>query len=503
MPIIGNGKNKGVNVNYAIDTSDYIRKLSNIERMYLWSPYSDVSMVTRIKGNISEEKLRSALDIVLQMHPLAGAKIVFDEDYNAWFSTDNVFKPFFKTVNRISDTQWLEELQGEVKIPFNPETGPMIRFVLVYSEKVSDLVVICNHSVCDGMSLVYLIRDLLDIYTHPEQEIKVIEPVDIKDFLPKGGFSLQSVMMKLVMGHANSKWKKNPYYFDHNDAVAVQDAYWEKYVFNTVLLELEPQETKSLLKQCRNKGISIGSAVIAAFIAAHEDIVGTFVKNQKQLWVPFDLRRHATTSVGDVFGLCIGAPRFSYNYNAKKPFWGNAAVLHKEIHERVAKLDSHTMETPDSHPTFMDALSSFALLKEVVPEAYTKTENLKKYFQDKKNITFSFAKRSRSMVPGTIPSNLGRLNIPETYGDLKIDRMIFFPVISDSVPLNLGGLSIGNKMVFSLSYPESRDKINTMTGEMIQIRNRALEYLGFPDKASEKAIEDTINGVKRTCQMQK
>jgi len=492
MPAINGSKNKRIDMigqkNRTIKTSGYIRKLSNLERMYLWSPYSDVSMVARIKGNISEEKLCSALDVVLQIHPLAGAKVVFDDDYNAWFSTDNVIKPFFKTVKMTSDTQWLEELQHEIQIPFNPETGPMIRFVLIHSETVSDLVVICNHSICDGMSLVYLIRDLLDIYTNPEQEIKVINPVNINDFLPKGGFSLQSAMMKLVMGNANRKWEKNPYYFDHNDAIAVQESYWEKYKFNTVLLELEPQETKFLLKQCRNKGVSIGSAVIAAFIAAHEDIVGPFVKNQKQLWVPFDMRRHATTSVDDVFGLCIGAPRFSYTYNAKKTFWENAAVLHKEIHKRVSKLDSHTMETPDSHPTFMDALSSFALLKEVVPEAYTKTENLKRYFQDEKNITFSFAKKSRSMVPGAIPSNLGPLDIPETYGDFQIDEIIFFPVISDSVPLNLGGVSIGDKMVFSLSYPEPRDNGNIITGEMIQIRNRALEYLGFPDKASENAI---------------
>lgn len=288
------------------------------------------------------------------------------------------------------------------------------------------------------------------------------------------------------MSNANRKWEKNPYYFDHEDAVAIQESYWKKYMFNTVLLELEPSETKSLLKQCRNKGVSIGSAVIVAFIAAHEDIVGPFVKNKKQLWVPFDLRRHATTSIDDVFGLCMGAPSFSYTYKSKKPFWENVSVLHNEIHKRVEKLDSSTIETPGSHPTLMDALSSFALLKEVVPEAYNKTENLKRYSQDTKNVTFSFAKKSKSMAPGAIPSNLGSLDIPEIYGDLQIDRMIFFPVISDSVPLNLGGVSIGDKMVFSLSYPEPKDKGDLMTDEMIQIRNRALEYLGFPNKSSAK-----------------
>lgn len=480
--MVNDERNKTGYKDHTINNSKYIRKLSNLERMYLWSPYSDVSMVTRIKGYFSGDRLRNALNIILQMHPLVGAKIVFDDEYNAWFSTDNVIKPIFKTVNRISDTQWLEELQHEIQIPFNPETGPIIRFVLLHSETVSDLVVICNHSICDGMSLIYLVRDLLNSYTNPGKEIKVIPPIDIMNFFPRGCFSLQSVIMKLFMGCANRKWEKNPYYFTRKDAVALQDAYWEKYKFNTVLLELGPPETESLLERCRNNGVSIGSVVITAFIAAHEDVIGPFVGNQKQLWVPFDLRRHATIPIDDVFCFCVGSPRFSYTYKSNKSFWDNCLVLHKEIHKRVEKLDSAAVETPDFDPTLLDALSTFALLKDIVPEAYRKTENLSRFIQDEKNIAFSFAKKSAHMIPGTIASNLGRLEIPETYGDLKIEKMIFIPVISDSVSLNLGGISIGNNLVFSLSYAESKDDQNSITIEKIDICNRALEYLGFPDK---------------------
>jgi hypothetical protein len=39
----------------------------------------------------------------------------------------------------------------------------------------------------------------------------------------------------------------------------------------------------------------------------------------------------------------------------------------------------------------------------------------------------------------------------------------------------------------SLNYVE-RVGGDALTGEMIRIRNRALEYLGFPGKASERAI---------------
>jgi len=64
--------------------------------------------------------------------------------------------------------------------------------------------------------------------------------------------------------------------------------------------------------------------------------------------------------------------------------------------------------------------------------------------------------------------------------------MIFIPVISDSVSLNLGGISIGNNLVFSLSYAESKDTQNSINKEKIDVRNRALEYLGFPDKVKKE-----------------
>lgn len=471
-----------------LNVSGCFREVNNLERVYFWTPYGNVSMIARIKGNFSEDKLRFAIETVRKMHPLLGAKIIFDEDHNAWFSTDNVPQPNVKIIARVSDTQWFEELQHEITIPFDLEKGPMIRFMLIHSENVSELVIICNHCICDGMSLTYLVRDLLIYYLNPEKEVKVVFPSDMVDFIPKRGFSISSVMMRLFISHANRKWKKKPYNFKYEDSVALQNAYWDKNMFKTVLLELGPQETKDLSKRCRENGVTVGSAVTAAFIAAREEIKEPFKKNQKKIWIPFDLRRHINKKIGDVFCLCVGAPIFPYTYNSKKPFWENVSLLHGEVHKRVEKLDSGAFEVLDFDPTLMDALSSFAPFKNVVPEAYIQTENLLQFSNDKKNIAFSFAKKSEHMTPGTIPSNLGKLNIPETYGELKIDRMVFLPVLSNSVPLTLGGVSISDKLVFSLIYPEQKNSNGSKTMEMIQIRNKALEYLGFPDNASEKAM---------------
>lgn len=100
-----------------------IRKVSNLERAFIWKPNSNVSMIIRIKGDVSEVKLRAALERVRQIHPLVGARIMFDEDHDAWFSTDKVPAPRLKTFHRLSDRQWFEELQREIKIPFDLKTG--------------------------------------------------------------------------------------------------------------------------------------------------------------------------------------------------------------------------------------------------------------------------------------------------------------------------------------------------------------------------------------------
>jgi NRPS condensation-like uncharacterized protein len=473
------------------DISGCVRKVSPLERFFLWSPENNVSMITRILGDIDEERLLNALDMVRHVHPLVGAKIVFDANHDAWFSTDGVPEPNFKTIIRVSDKQWFEELQHEIQTPVNLETGPMIKFRLLYSEYVSDLIVICNHSICDGMSLVYLTRDLLNFYVNPEQNVKVLNPPNIFDLLPKENDFASPDSQRI--NYVNAQWKKTPHYFDHNDFNALQTAYWEKNQFGTVLLELDSPETKVLSKRCKDKGVTVGSSVTAAFIAAYEDVIGPFVGDKKQISIPFDLRRHATSPVDDIFCLCVGASRFPYNYNSKKSFWENALVLHNEIHERVKKLDWNGIAIPDFDPAFLDATSRFAPLKEVIPEAYSRTENLKRFSEDTKNIAFLIAKKTdKKSQPGVIPSNLGRINIPESYGDLQIDRMVFIPSGSYFVPLVLGGISICDKMVFSMNYPEPKNIGDSMTNEMIEIRNKALEYLGFSDAMSENTINRAI-----------
>jgi len=61
------------------------------------------------------------------------ARVVIDQHHDVWFSTDHAQKATLRTVSRTSEEQWFEEVRSEYLVPFDPERGPMIRFVLVRS----------------------------------------------------------------------------------------------------------------------------------------------------------------------------------------------------------------------------------------------------------------------------------------------------------------------------------------------------------------------------------
>jgi NRPS condensation-like uncharacterized protein len=465
-----------------------VRRLSNSERFWLWNPAANVVVVARIIGDVSEKGLMTAINAVRRMHPLLGARVIFDDHHDAWLSTDKVPDTVLRTVPRISETQWFEEIRHENRIPFEPEIGPLIRLVLVYSPQVSELVVFASHSICDGDALAILIRDILVCYANPEKEVQVLQPLNLEDCLPKERFSLPGLIAKTFLNHYNRLWRNRPYYFTQMDFNEIHKAYWDRTRYSIALIQLEPEETSVLAAKCRENGVTITSASTAAFLAAYRDILGPFPKDKRVIWVAYDLRRHLKENIGDVFGLFAGAVQFKFNYNQNKSLWKNAKELHGIIRKDVENNRIAGRELLLIDPTLIDALG-FCPFTQLVPEAFERTKNLSDFAHDTKNVALSLSQKIISGAPGTIITNLGRLNYPETYGDLRLDRMFFIVDSRGFTPLILGGVGLNGKLVLSLNYVEELgNKGSPLDRDMIRIRNRALEYLGFPEKVNDRGI---------------
>lgn len=446
-------------------------------------------------GDIDEETLERAIDAVCHRHPLTRCRVVFDEHHDAWFSGDSVPRSALRKTPRTSDSQWFEELRREYRVSFEPEIGPLIRFVLIYSPEVSELIIFSEHCICDGTALANLIRDILSCYADPsyadsKKEAAAISPPAITDYLQKkDSFPLTEIIGNFFINRYNNQWLKNPYYISQEDFYEIHAAYWEKYTYSIALLKLEPEEACDLTIRCREKGVTIGSALAAAFLAAYCEVIGPLPKNKRTISMPFDLRRHFKEGHAEGFCFLSGGFNFPFAYDREKNFWKNAADLHKIIQRRVKMLDNSGLDMEHFDPTLIDAFFNLAPYIKQVQYAFNQTENLSAFARDKKSPAIAISNKIVSKLPGLITTNLGRLDFPEIYGDLRLDRMFFIPSTGDEVPLVLGGIGVCGKIVFSLNYLEQNDGNGPSSmQDMIRIRNKALEFLGFPEKANESAM---------------
>ena len=143
-----------------------IREMTGNERKFLWIPAANVTLAARVSGRIDERAFRNAAAKLSLRHPLIRSRVRREGD-RAWFVSSGVPEIPVRFVPRDSDSQWLDEVMTEYKTPFSPETGPLIRFTVVHSDTVSDVIVYCQHSICDGTALVYVLRDLLSLAAEP------------------------------------------------------------------------------------------------------------------------------------------------------------------------------------------------------------------------------------------------------------------------------------------------------------------------------------------------
>jgi len=464
-----------------------LREMSHLERAFYQIPGLKVTMVVRLEGKVDPLSLQSAIDRIPQKHPLLGAKVVFDADHTAWFSTEEVEKPILSTMKRASSAQWFSEFQKMQAEMFEPQRRPMADYRLLYDEKGADLIVMVSHVITDGTAMVFLLRDLMELYANPHLQTEQVFPLKMSDYMPPARPSLKTWITKQYASKYNKKWLRNPHYFDQQDYQAINEAFWKKYTYGSVFLELKDQQLAVLQQKCHSRQVSMGSAIAIAFLAAHEQLKGAFTGSKRTISVPFDLRRHATRPVGDLFSLCVGTFMFKFKYKANRSFWDNAVEFNKLVQKSMKQMNSAYMELEYFGATFLDAFNAFGFPVIERWDSIKHTENLKRFAGDKRNPAFKMVKSYKNKAPGTLFSNVGRVLIPNTYGEVKISRLALPSVFTENMEMLLVGATISDYLVFTMAFVEEADnpeKPQTRLG--IEIRNEALKLLGFPESVSQE-----------------
>ena len=432
-----------------------------------------VSILTRIKGNVSEQMVRNAVDKVQQRHTLLRVRIELDEEQTPWFTSEDVQEIPIEVISHINDDSWIEVYDKACKEPFDFDKRPAIRFYLLQSENISDILIFCHHVICDGMSLAYLARDLMVHLGDQNHEVEILpDPLPIsREIIPEDQ-KLASIVMK-VMDKINNKWEQEKVLFDQEDYLNLHDIYWKNFTHKTISIELSEEQTNEFVKNCKRENVSVNSALVTAFVGAQLVVQGKKPFHSK-IGVGGDLRNRLTPPVGEGIGFYAGLVNPKFKYNLKKSFWDNARLFHSNVKKLYTNKnffkDPLTFTALD--PSIMEA-RNYKMLGGLVPSSSSRFGKISN-FSIREDTALALLKRSKSdsirnMIMGTAVTNLTRMNFPNKYGPLELDRLIMHPgggLALPTVNLVIGAVTCANKLSLLLEYAE--ETIDTETVKKIE-----------------------------------
>jgi NRPS condensation-like uncharacterized protein len=463
-----------------VKVKKYERKITPIERTFLRSPYAIVTMIARIKGNVSESMLTNAVSQVQQRHPNLRVRIREDDDHNPWFTSEGAGEIPVKIVPRESDDHWIHVYHDECQIPFEFEERPAIRFILVQSSTMSELVIFCHHIICDGLSLAYLARDLMVHLGDSARGVEVLPdpaPID-RDAIPKD-VSLNAIV-KFFMNRINQKWQDDEIFFDQEDYVDLHRAYWDKYTHQMLPVELSEAQTTALVERCRKEKVTVNSALTTAFVGAQTTVQGDR-PHHSSISVAGSLRDRLAKPAGEVMGFYAGAVTLKHKYDGKTSFWENVRRLHRRVQPLYTNKNLFAEHLTWCYlaPGILESLS-FKMIGGLVPPHFARYPKLSA-FSKRDDLISSILKREKMdsldrFVMGTAVTNLTRMDFPNKYGTLELDRLIMnpggaFPLAM--VNIVLGAVTCAGKLSLLVEYAEQT--IDTSTVE--KVRDRAMGFL--------------------------
>ncbi len=365
------------------------RRLLFGERMLLGDGTEPFNAVIpfRLRGTFALKDIQEALAKIQKKHPWLKALIAHDEKNIPWFDVpENPISIPVRIIARKGEDQWQEESKREWNTLFDPKKLPLIRFVWIKGEDVSDMLFAFHHCLCDGGSAMAFLYEFLKVLDNPNADIGIEHPIlGIQDVVPAHILNnrKQKLKAKFIGRLAVTAIKYIP---TGKKSIDRQDDY---------LLHWKVDETVSqqLISYCKSNGATVNTFLSAVLLQAFKKVKGTGAFNKVSC--PVDIRRFATQVKNDhifAFGLMIVV-----SANEKLSFIENLHAMQASVERKTSKLDPYiTMMVMESGH---DALNNFT--------------KLLKNGKSSNDCMFS---------------NLGRIQIPHEYKEFSVDT-IFSPSV--------------------------------------------------------------------------
>ena len=361
-------------------------KLSGAQSGLLVSPLPfslNFTVSARLRGQIKYEELQNALERLSHRHPLLAVRIAASENGEfACFTTEGVPPIPLRVIERVSDHDWVREVEQEISRPSDYLTGPLFRCVWLRGVEVSELLLVCDHITADGFAGIYALRDLLRLLTEPDLTLAPCPPPRLADLIPP---AMQARIKEIISTSSGGE----PGPSQGLPETTVMEP------LRVIPFELDETETSALVARCRQEGVTVQAALCAAFALP-------FAERQPDMpvrWIesPANLRDRLLRPVEEVYGNYISLIYSNVECAPGRAVWDIAR-------QAGQSLSAVTDEQLFTIPIVMMAVADRPLSIPVVGFNY--------------DISIS---------------NLGRINIPAQYGQLHLES-IYGPTMNVYMP---------------------------------------------------------------------
>ena len=308
-----------VSIMPAIESKTEVRALGAREQMFWLMDQKHpvhLTVTAEVKGTTKARDWRDALDAVQKRHPILSTLIKRNEEGQpALYHADAAPIPLRVVDGRVQE-HWELELDREMALPFTPEQAPLIRTVLIHKPQSAVLIVIAHHSIADGMALVFLIRDLLQVLSGEQIEAFSVTSSgeELLNKLPKGE---EIVQVETSQAGAPAA---EPALYREGDGLAPR----------AIARKLDEHLTAALKERARREGTTVQGALCAALALAGRKTSSAWRKQSVRVMSPVDARAHLRA--GEACGLYLGAgAMIHFQPGDSSGFWEMARFAKQKI----------------------------------------------------------------------------------------------------------------------------------------------------------------------------
>ena len=399
-------------------------------RFLIRSNHANVVMYGVFEIAISKDALKKAVLLLSDKHKLLDCHIETEKGNRAYYVIDKKLSP---EINTSKSKDINETVINELRHRFHLEKGPLIRFTLLNQKS---LVINCHHAICDGMSLVYLFKDITKILAGEKIKIEQKMPVflELENIPQKVG----NPISKFFIGLMNKKCSKETVSFSNQLSQELHTDYWKGYKPQIIQFKFSKEETANIISKCKQNNITVNSGLVAAILYSENQVFGK-KDNSNKVIITDDLRTYLKDQPGESLGYFVSTLKPDLEYNEEKTFWENAQMSNKKI-KRLLEKDILKNQVVD--------LFSPKLLDMVMLNLFKKRDDklarkiIKKAGMHKNYATFAIA-------------NLGLIKPDDDSGKIKLKELFGPFAVSEAMEKYISVLTINKELHFSICFNEN------------------------------------------------